>query len=146
MPTRSLPVLALALALALAGCGAANTGVTDGDDPVGVWSLATAEPDLGIPLAAAASLEVGNRGTASGQTPCNDFAASVTWSADGGWVLGEVSVEDGTCDPDLVTARAAYLDALTGADRWRVVEDTLELRGDTTLTFARVSPDEGGGD
>lgn len=132
--------LLLAGCLLAAGCGGSATGTVP--DPTGEWELvqlwrgSTVEPE---PVGGRATLEVGD-GTVSGTAYCNRYSGTFRLDRDALVVEGLGSTEMG-CEPELMTAEAAYLEALGGVERLGSSDGYLVLTGpDVELRFRPVTP------
>lgn len=143
-------LLAAVVAVLLAACGGADpTDSTAPDDPGGDpmagpnggWVLVEAVPAIEVPDPARVTLVVEERddGTlgAGGTAACNSYGGTLVAGADGAWSLTDVASTEMGCEPALMEAESAYLDALVAIDTWeRPADDSLLLTGpDVTLRF-----------
>lgn len=124
-------VLLLAGVLALAGCG--TESASDAPDVTGEWQLASGTAigaDLPVPPGATATLALSG-GEANGTAFCNRFFAS--YDLDGSsFSMGDIGSTMMACEPDVMAAESAYLEALAGVDT-AVLE-----AGDLLLTGAGI--------
>ncbi len=140
---RSVPLMTV-VGVLLTACG--GTGPLTPDDPGGdpmagphgAWVLVEAEPAIEVPDAARVTLTVeedDGQLRAGGTAACNSYGGTVEVGGSS-WSLSEVVVTEMGCEPALMAAESAYLEALGAVDTWRRDSDTLELTGgDVTLTF-----------
>ncbi len=139
-----------AVAVLLAACGGndpLSSLSPDGDDqggdtmagPHGAWVLVEAVPAIQVPDGARINLTVEEAEDGSlragGTAACNSYGGTV--EVDGtSWSLSQVAVTEMACEPALMEAESAYLEALDAVDAWRRDADGLELTGgDVMLTF-----------
>ncbi|MBN1093923.1 META domain-containing protein [Blastococcus sp. TML/M2B] len=132
-------VLFLVGVLALTACGSddggAGTGADDSDAPevTGEWQLASGSSigaDLPSPPGVTATLTLSD-GRASGTAFCNRYMAS--YELDGSsFSFGDIGSTLMGCEPDVMAAESAYLEALAGVDT--AVRDA----GDLLLTGAGI--------
>ena len=137
---RSAAGLLLA-ALVASGCGGPVTGAAA--DPTGEWELVEIVRGGAVqpaPVGGRATLTVGD-GAVSGTSYCNEYS--------GGYLLdGEQFAVDGLggtergCEPALMTAETAYLEALGAVERAGSHDGYLVLSGpdDVALRFRPVAP------
>ncbi len=108
-------VLLLAGVLALAACG--TDSPSDAPDVTGEWQLASGSfigADLPFPPGATATLALSG-GKADGTAFCNRFFAS--YERDGSSLsFGDIGSTMMGCEPDVMAAEGAYLEALAGVD------------------------------
>ncbi len=154
--------IALLLVLALTACGGATStrDVTsparepsdtpspdDTEDPVaGSWALEAADPAVPIQTGLPFTLDLERRQDGalrlSGRAPCNIFGATV-FAGDGGWEVegGDYTVDGAGCEPAVMAAEQAYLDALRAVTQWSLpTTDLLELTGPATRLQFRPAP------
>jgi heat shock protein HslJ len=132
--------LLLAGSLLVSGCGDPGAGVAP--DPTGQWELvqlwrgSAVEPE---PVGARATLDIGD-GTVGGTSYCNSYSG--TFSLDGDELVVEgLGGTDMGCAPELMTAEAAYLEALAAVRRVGSSDGFLVLTGpDVELRFRPVAP------
>lgn len=137
----------LLLAFGASACGG-YTGT--GDDPggsgeegpgspVGAWELSSAEPPIEVPDGARVTLTIEERDgqlQAGGTAACNQYGGTLQVDGDA-WAIDQLSWTEMGCEPALMEAESAYLDALMAIETWSRDGGTLELRGgEVTLTFA----------
>jgi heat shock protein HslJ len=122
------------------GCGGPAAGSVP--DPTGEWELvqlwrgSTVEPE---PVGGRATLDVGD-GTVSGTAYCNRYSGTFRLDGDALAVEGLGSTEM-ACPTELMTAEAAYLEALGGVERLGSSDGYLVLTGpDVELRFRTVPP------
>lgn len=135
-------ILLAVTALATAACGGGADPIGPVDDAAdaahGAWELAAAEPPIDVPDSARITLTIEERDgrlQAGGTAACNGYGGTLDL-ADGGWAMADLGATDMGCEPALMDAERAYLDALTSVDTWTRDGDTLQLSGDaTTLSF-----------
>lgn len=143
------PLAALPL-LVLAACGGGTPGgpVVDGDGggtgPAGAWVLVDADPALDVPADTRVTLEVvadGDAWQVGGVAACNSYGGTVvtdgaTWRTEG------YGATEMGCEPPLMEAERAYLDALVTVDTWeRPATDRLVLSSaDVELRFDALPP------
>lgn len=143
---------ATVLALALSACGGSSDPIADGPAegaavPLGSWVLDPASLDLTLPDGARITLvleESEGEINAGGTAACNSYGGAVAVEPDGGWrSLGFGMTEMG-CEPPLMEAERAYLDALDTVTAWEQPADaSLTLQGaGAVLTFTRLTPVE----
>jgi heat shock protein HslJ len=132
--------VAVLLALA-AGCAEGGGGVPP-SDVLGEWELTDGTSD-GAPLPrpatgrATLSLESGQLG---GVSFCNHYSGTYRLDGNALRVDGLGGTEMG-CEPDVMAAESAYLEALAGVGEARIEDEELVLTGDgATLRFGRVPP------
>jgi heat shock protein HslJ len=132
--------LLLAGSLLVSGCGDPGAGVAP--DPTGQWELvqlwrgSAVEPE---PVGARATLDIGD-GTVRGTSYCNSYSGTYSLDGDELVVEGLGGTEMG-CSPELMTAEAAYLEALGAVRRVGSSEGYLVLTGpDVELRFRPVPP------
>lgn len=145
----TIPRLLVAIAtVTLAACGGGEPSGPviegDGTGPAGAWVLVDAEPALDVPEGARVTLEVVAEDGAwqvGGTAACNSYFGTVvtdgaTWRAEG------YGATEMGCDPPLMEAERAYLDALGSIDTWdQAAPDRLELTGpDVALGFEALPP------
>jgi heat shock protein HslJ len=137
---RFLAGLLLAGNLLVGGCGDPGAGVAP--DPTGEWELvelwrgSAVEPE---PVGARATLDIGD-GTVGGTSYCNNYSGTFSLDGDELVVEGLGGTEMG-CAPELMTAEAAYLEALGAVRRVGSSDGYLVLTGpDVELRFRPVAP------
>ncbi len=140
---RLVTTLAAAVLLA-AACGDDQTidsGGAPGDDAVGDWILRSGtvddEPLTPIP-GYDATLSFGADGTFGGTAACNGYGGMVTLG-DGTLELGEYSITEMGCEPDVMALESLFVQALTAATTFTATTDELVLSGDgVELVFAPI--------
>ena len=133
--------LLLAGCLLVSGCGGPATG--SAPDPTGEWELVeflrggTVQP---APVGGRATLTVGD-GAVSGTSYCNEYFGGYRLDGEQFAVDGLGGTERG-CEPALMTAETAYLEALGAVERAGSHDGYLVLSGpdDVTLRFRPVAP------
>lgn len=150
-----LPMTVLAvLAAMLAACGDTAPLAPVGDDPGGdtmagphgAWVLVEAEPAIAVPDPARVTLTVDEDPAgalrAGGTAACNSYGATLVADADGAWSLADVAHTEMGCEPALMAAESAYLDALVAIDAWeRTSDGTLRLTGPDVLLRFELLPE-----
>jgi len=135
-------MLTTALLLLVTACGGTNDPLGpvsgDGAGPVGAWVLVETSPPIDVPAAARITLTVEQDDgslRAGGTAACNQYGGPVELAGQT-WSMTEIAMTAMGCEPPLMEAEAAYLDALSGVDTWERQDATLVLRGPATnLTF-----------
>ena len=134
--------LLLAGCLLLAACGTAADGSTSGPDVSGEWELAEGTADgaaLPQPAGSGATLLLAD-GQGSGVSFCNHYSATFRQDGDAVVFDGLGGTEMG-CEPAVMAAETAYLQALGAVDTAAVDGGTLVLTGDgIRLRFSPVAP------
>ena len=151
--TRWLPFTLLAIAaLSLSACGGSTSSAPEVADapagaevqaaPTGAWVLDVAESGLGFPSQSTATMLVGEDGTLSGTSPCNDWGGEADVAADGSWSLRELGANAAGCDGGAEEAQDTLFAALQATTSWqRTGDSTLVLAGGSdVLTFRADEP------
>lgn len=138
--TRRTAALLAAACLVPAGCGSERPGTAP--DLVGDWELVelwrggSVQP---APVAGRATLVVEDDGL-SGTSFCNSYSGSYDLEGDD-LTIGGLGGTDMGCEPDLMDAEAAYLEALAVVNRAGMDEGFLTLTGpDVELRFRTLPP------
>ncbi|SDE29996.1 Heat shock protein HslJ [Blastococcus fimeti] len=108
-------VLLLAGVLALTACG--SDPPSEGPDVTGEWQLASGSfigADLPFPSGATATLTLSG-GKANGTAFCNRFFASYELD-ESSFSIGDIGSTMMGCEPEVMAAESAYLEALAGVD------------------------------
>ena len=141
MTPTSRAVLCCVVLVVLAGC-AERGGGSPASDVLGEWELTDGTSD-GAPLPrpaigrATLSLENGQLG---GVSYCNHYSGTYRLDGPALRIDGLGGTEMG-CEPDVMAAESAYLEALAGVAEAQIDDEELVLTGDgATLRFRRVPP------
>lgn len=139
---RAVLLLSAAMALAACGGGTGSGGTGGGPDVTGDWELAGGTADgaaLPQPPGARATLRLGD-GEVGGTSFCNLYSASYRLSVSSFSVDGLGGTDMG-CEPDVMAAESAYLDALGDVEGAASDGADLLLTGDgVELRFTPVAP------
>lgn len=133
--------LLLAVVL-LAGCAERGAGSAATSDVLGEWELTegvAAGAPLPLPAGGRATL-VFEDGQLGGISFCNHYSGAYRLDGDALAIDGLGGTEMG-CEPDVMAAESAYLEALDAVGEARIEGEDLVLTGDgDTLRFRRAPP------
>lgn len=137
---RSAAGVVLAGSLLVTGCGGPTAGAAP--DPTGDWDLVELVRDGSVvpaPVGGRATLAVED-GTLSGTAYCNGYGADYRLDGDA-FEIGDLASTERGCQPGLMTAEAAYLEALGAVERVASRDGYLVLTGaDVELRFRPIAP------
>ena len=134
--------IALVAALVVAGCDLLMPA-GDGSQPDGEWRLTggmhSGDP---LPMPDGAPITMTIDGTqVGGRAACNTYGGELTIEDDR-IIVGAMSMTEMGCDPAIMEAEAAYIEALGDVTHWARAGDTLTLSGEgVELTYEIVPPE-----